>query len=150
MASLRNQTARQNLIGRLQTLTAETPHLWGKMDAPHMICHLGDALAMALGDLPTKPSKPSKPGPFQHFPLKHLIIYVLPMPKGVPTAPELLLSAPDSFDADRQRVVQLMERMANAPRGVGPVHPFFGVLSNEEWNSLQHKHIDHHLQQFGV
>jgi hypothetical protein len=147
MASLRNQTAREKLIGRLQQLTPETPRLWGKMDAPRMICHLGDALAMALGDLTTKPGKP---GPFQHFPLKHLIIYVLPMPKGVPTAPELLLSAPETFDADRQRVIELLERLANAPRGMGPVHPFFGILSNEEWNSLQHKHIDHHLQQFDV
>jgi len=147
MASLRKQIARENLIGRLERLTPETPQLWGKMDAPRMICHLGDSLAMALGDLPTKPVKR---GPFQHFPLKHLILYVLPMPKGVPTAPELLLTVPATFAADRQRVIEQVGRMANAPRGMGPVHPFFGPLSNEEWNSLAHKHIDHHLRQFGV
>lgn len=147
MASLRNHTARENLIGRLQRLTPVTPHLWGKMDAPRMVCHLSDCLAMGLGELATKPVKA---GAFQHFPLKHLILYVFPMPKGVPTAPELLLTAPDSFDADRQQVIERMERLASVPRGKGPVHPFFGLLSNEEWNSLQHKHIDHHLKQFGV
>jgi hypothetical protein len=29
-------------------------------------------------------------------------------------------------------------------------HAFFGKLSGREWGELMYKHIDHHLQQFGV
>jgi len=147
MPSLRNQKSRNSLLERLQLLTPETARKWGQMDASRMICHLGDALAMALGDLPVKPVQA---GPFQHFPLKHLILYVFPMPKGVPTAPELLSTSPATFEADRRKVAEGIQRMAAAPGGAGPVHPFFGPLTNDEWNALQHKHIDHHLKQFGL
>jgi len=45
--------------------------------------------------------------------------------------------------------VKLMERLAATPRANGAEHPFFGPLTNEEWNALQWKHLSHHLRQFG-
>jgi hypothetical protein len=81
--------------------------------------------------------------------MKHLLLYVLPFPKGVSTAPELLSTAPGNFDVDRQRVLDSIHLLAGAPAAQGPEHPFFGPLTNEEWNALQWKHIDHHLKQFG-
>jgi hypothetical protein len=147
MPSLRNRAGRASLIQRLQKLTPTAQPQWGTFNAPRMICHLGDTLAMALGDLPTK-SVGKKA--FHHFPLKHLFLYVLPMSKGLPTAPELLSSPPSTFEADRQRAVELIERLAAAPHRLGAEHPFFGPLTNEEWNHLQGKHIYHHLRQFGL
>jgi hypothetical protein len=111
-----------------------------------MVCHLGDGLAMSLGELSVRSVNRRA---FWHFPLKHLIIYVLPFPKGVPTAPELLSTAPQGVEGDRRRVVQYINRLAAVPPGRGPEHPFFGPLTNEEWNALQWKHIRHHLRQFG-
>lgn len=146
MPSLRNPAARASLIQRLQNLTLAAQPQWGTLNAPRMICHLSDTLAMALGDLLTKSVNKKA---FQHFPLKHLFLYVLPMPKGLPTAPELLSSPPSTFEADRQRAIELIERLAAAPRALGAEHPFFGLLTVEEWNHLQGKHIDHHLRQFG-
>ena len=29
-------------------------------------------------------------------------------------------------------------------------HPFFGEMTNEEWDLLQWKHLNHHLNQFSV
>jgi hypothetical protein len=147
MPSLRNEAVRNALILRLDQLTPTTKPRWGKFDAPRMICHLGDTLAMALGEI----HPPSvKANAVQRFLLKYLFLYVLPMPKGLPTASELLSSPPENFAADRQRVVEEIGRLAKAPRAMGPEHPFFGPLSNEEWNRLQCKHTDHHLKQFGV
>ena len=146
MPSLRDQTVRNALVQRLQNLTPDTRPKWGKFDVPGMLCHLTDALDMALGTLPTQPMNRKL---FHHFPLKHLIIYVFPFPKGAPTAPELLRSTPGDFDADRRRILELMDRLASVPAGKGPEHPFFGPLTSEEWNALQAKHIDHHLKQFG-
>jgi hypothetical protein len=147
MSSLRNESARNSLIQRLNRLTSAAQPRWGKLNAPRMICHLGDTLAMSLGDIRI-PSANKKA--FQRFPLKHLILYVFPFPKNVPIAPELLASQPTSFDADRKRIIKMIERLAATPRALGPEHPLFGPLTNEEWNVLQRKHIDHHLRQFGL
>jgi hypothetical protein len=147
MPSLRNESVRNALIQRLSRLTPDVKPQWGKLDAPRMICHLDDSLAMALGVIPVKSANKKA---FQHFPMKHLIIHLLPMPKSVPTAPELLFTTPNNFDADRRRVVELIERLAAMPRAMGPEHPFFGPLTNEQWNALAWKHTDHHLRQFGL
>lgn len=146
MASLRDHTTRNELIQRLQRLTPETERKWGRLDASRMLCHLGDTLAMSLGDVSVEPMNRKA---FHQFPLKHLILYVLPFPKGAPTARELLSTSPEDFDTDRRRVVELVNRLAAAPNARGPEHPFFGPLTNEEWNALQWKHINHHLKQFG-
>ena len=147
MPSLRSEAVRNNLIERLQNLNPASKPRWGNFDAAHMLSHLHDSLAMALGEVSTRSANKRA---FQRFPLKHLILYVLPFPKGVPTAPELLVRVPAEFEQDRQRVVGLIERVAAAPRSKGPEHPFFGPLDNEEWNALAAKHISHHLKQFGL
>jgi len=146
MPSLRNEGSRRQLVQRLQTLTPAARPTWGKMDAPHMLCHLGDTLAVALGEVTARPLNRKL---LHHFPVKHLVIYVFPFPKGAPTSPDLLSSSPGDFDGDRQRVLDLMGRLAAVPKGKGPENPIFGPMTNDEWNTLQWKHIDHHLKQFG-
>jgi hypothetical protein len=147
MPTLRNHEIRGGLIERLQHLTPATKPQWGKLDAPRLLCHLADTLDMSLGDLPTQSLNKKA---LQRFPLKHLVLYVFPFPKSVATPPELLSSAPVNFEADRQRVVKRIERLATAPDTKGPEHPAFGPLTNNEWNILQWKHISHHLKQFGL
>jgi Protein of unknown function (DUF1569) len=146
MPSLRDSSTRKALIHRLQQLTPATKPRWGKFDAPRMLCHLNDALAVSLRELSATTMNKKA---FQHFPLKHLVIYVFPFPKGAPAPPDMLTSTPEDFDADRQRLFDRMERMAAVPNAQGPEHPLFGPLSNEEWNALHWKHIAHHLKQFG-
>jgi hypothetical protein len=146
MPSLRDAAVRKELVQRLQKLTPATKPKWGKLDAAHVLSHLGDTLAMSLGDISTVSMNRKA---FHHFPLKHLFLYVLPFPKSVPTSPELLSSSPQEFESDRQRVIEFMNRLAAVTSGSGPEHPFFGPLTNEEWNALQWKHIDHHMKQFG-
>jgi hypothetical protein len=146
MPTLKNATDRKRIVERLYKLTSETQPLWGSFTSARMICHLSDGLAMALGDLPVKSVNMKM---FQRFPLKHLILYVLPFPKGARTVPELLKTSPGSFTADRERLVEQIEQLALKHAGAGPEHPLFGWLTNHEWQVLQHKHIDHHLRQFG-
>src|SRR5439155_229052 len=83
---------------------------WGRFTAPKMVCHLADSLKMAMGDLKVVP----KHLPIRYPPLKQLIIYVAPFPKGAPTAPELLAREPREWANDVADVQDLLARAAPA------------------------------------
>jgi hypothetical protein len=118
------------------------------MDAQAMLHHLRLAALMALGELPVA-CKGKRA--FQTFPLKHLILHVVPLPRNAPTAPELLVPGVTPVDAVRSELVALLNRIGAGPRdGDGPVHPLFGRLSFRDWGVITHKHMDHHLRQFGA
>ncbi|HEV8588306.1 MAG TPA: DUF1569 domain-containing protein [Pyrinomonadaceae bacterium] len=148
MGSILNDSDRTAICRRIGSVTSASTPRWGQMDAKAMLTHLRDSALMALGELQVA-GKGKRA--FQVFPIKHLILYVAPFPKGAPTAPELLVPDAAPVDAIRSELVSLVERIAAGPReGHGPVHPLFGRLSFREWGVATYKHTDHHLRQFGV
>jgi len=148
VGSILNDVERTAICQRIGSLTSASVARWGQMDAKAMLTHLKQSALMALGELPVANKNKRA---FQVFPIKHLILYVVPFPKGAPTAPELLGSDAAPVDAIRSELVSLIERIGAGPReGDGPVHPLFGRLSFREWGVATYKHTDHHLRQFGV
>ena len=148
MGSILNDADRTAICQRIGSVTSASVPRWGRMDARAMLAHLRLSALMALGELPV--ANKSKRA-FQVFPIKHLILHVVPFPKGAPTAPELLVLDSASVDALRSELVTLVQRIGEGPRqGHGPAHPLFGVLSFREWGVATHKHTDHHLRQFGA
>ena len=117
------------------------------MTCPQMAAHLNDALRMAAGELPV----PSKRLPIRYPPLKQLIVYVLPFPKGAPTAPALIARVAHRLDDEQRDFATLLDRVI-AQRGKGrwPEHPAFGHLSERAWGVLVYRHTNHHLDQFGA
>ncbi|MCM3869535.1 MAG: DinB family protein [Pyrinomonadaceae bacterium] len=143
-----NDDDRAAICQRIGSVTSASVARWGRMDAQAMLTHLRQSALMALGELPV--ANKSKRA-FQVFPIKHLILHVVPFPKGAPTAPELLVPDLAPVDAIRAELLTLVERIGEGPReGYGPVHPLFGRLSFREWGVATHKHTDHHLRQFGA
>lgn len=147
MRTVWNDADYRSLLARLDRLTPETAARWGKFTAPQMVCHLADCLKMATGELPV----PSKNLPIRFTPLKQLIIYWLPFPKGAPTAPQVIARKAEHWQAE----VDLLRNELNAfaKRGAsGPFvpHPAFGELTPRAWGVLVYRHTDHHLKQFGV
>jgi hypothetical protein len=148
MGTILNQADRAAICGRLQSLTASSTGRWGSLDVAGMLHHLNLSARMTLGELPV-PSANKRV--FQLFPLKHLILYVLPFPKGAPTAAELKPASATSFEEERAALLQLLERIGNGPsEGVGPAHPLFGPMTWRQWGVATYKHADHHLKQFGA
>ena len=141
-------TVRSSFVDRVKTLTVEAKPRWGKMNASAMMAHINDSLRMALGDLPVK----SKNLPLRYKPVRRLFIYYLPMPKGAPTAPELIARCHGaSLDDEREVFGDLLNRCgALAPGSKMGEHPAFGDLSYDEYGALIAKHTDHHLRQFGL
>ena len=148
MHSILNEGDRAAIDRRLRSLSASSTARWGSMDVVGMLQHLRLAARMTLGELPV-PSANKRA--FQVFPLKHLILYVFPFPKGAPTAPELKPVDAASFEEERAAVLELLERIGTGlHEGAGPAHPLFGPLSWREWGVATYKHTDHHLKQFGA
>ena len=146
MKTFWNGADRAEIAARVGKITPATSALWGKMDAPRMVAHLADWFRMALGDIPI----PQRNLPVRHFPLKQILMYVLPFPKNLPTAPELQRQ-PTSLDEELALLRDGMERFGNrdANGSWGP-HPAFGEMSGHAWGALAYKHTDHHLRQFGL
>ena len=146
MKSIWQDESRKELSDRVGGLTWDHRAQWGKFTAPRMVCHLADSLRMAMGELPVK----SKHLPIRYPPLKQLIIYVAPFPRGAKTAPELLAREPREWANDIDDLRGLLDRAATSTTEGWPEHPLFGALSRNAWGVLIYRHMDHHLRQFGA
>ena len=147
MKSLWDEPSRRELKSRLDHLQSDAVARWGRMNAPQMLIHLVDAMRMARGDLKTAP----KNLPIRYTPLKQLVVYWLPFPKGAPTAPELLNQEPgDWAEGIANLRAQIDAFGARDPKAPWPEHPAFGRMTPKAWGVLGYRHIDHHLKQFGV
>jgi hypothetical protein len=147
MATFLDDRDRARLMARLAALTADSQARWGKFTVTGMVCHLRECARMASGELAV-PDACKKL--FQTFPLKHLILYVLPFPKGAPTAPALLAASPEEFEAGMRQLAHELDTFLHEDQRPAPAHPLFGPLTRKEWGTLVYKHTDHHLRQFGV
>jgi hypothetical protein len=148
MGSILNEADRAAINGRLQSLSVSSTRRWGSLEVAGMLQHLNLSIRMALGEMAV-PSVNKRA--FQVFPLKHLILYVLPFPKGAPTAPKLKPEVTTSLNEERAMLLELLERIGTGPQdGAGPAHPLFGPLTWREWGVVTYKHADHHLKQFGA
>ena len=156
MQTLLDAEVRESFCQRAAALRPGTPARWGKFDAPRMLAHIIQSVGMMTGDV-TVADAPT-PWVMRHAPLKQLLIYVLPFPKGLPTAPELLArtAVSDGVSAtDWSNELHSFERaLARIPEvartGRWPAHPAFGPLSGHESAALQRRHLEHHFRQFGV
>lgn len=145
--TLWNSDARKELMARVERLDSSATARWGRMNASQMLAHLTNWMKMATGELSTRP----KNVPLRFTPVKQLAIYVLPFPKGVPTAVELITREPEEWSTERSVLLRYLDEFESMHRGKPfPAHPAFGYLTPEAWGVLGYRHTDHHLRQFGV
>lgn len=148
MATAWDSSFRASLADRVKRLNADAKPRWGKLNATGMLAHVNDSYRMALGDLYVKP----KNLPLRYTPIKQLVIYVAPFPKGAPTAPELIARCDSANLADEQRAyTELLARLAAVtPATKMQDHPAFGKLTHRAYGVLIARHTDHHFRQFGL
>jgi uncharacterized protein DUF1569 len=153
MLTLWQPEARARIRRRLDVLRPDSAPRWGRFTAPQMLAHLTESLRMSMGERPVA----ARPVPafFRHAPFKQFAVYLMPFPKGLPTAPELLARplgiAPAQWTAERAAFDAALERFAaRAPDSTWPAHPAFGSLGARAWGTLQYRHVDHHCRQFGA
>ena len=150
MKTIRNEKDRLELFTRLHKLAGTETPAWGKMNVDQMMSHLVQACEMPFATI-----MKDKSSFFSRTVIKPLILYLLPMPKDVKVSAEMDQQAngrrPTGFSADRQKVIDELERIAALSVDHPCLgHPFFGRMSAKEWAVIAYKHTDHHLRQFGV
>ena len=143
-----NAEDRAALLARLERLTPEAKAQWGTMTAPRMLCHLADSVRVGLGEIPAK----CKNGPLANPVARWLLAYVIPFPKArAQTAPEMLTTQPSNWQSDLASVRDALRAAAErGSDGRWAPHPAFGDVSGKLYGVFIHKHVDHHLRQFGV
>jgi Protein of unknown function (DUF1569) len=150
--SLLEKEKRENIISRINRLNGTESAGWGKMNANQMVCHVTDQFRIALGE---KGQPEKKAGLLGRTLIKFLVLKVIPIPKNVPTSPKVDQmkdgTPPTDFESDRQTLLGYIEKFTTMPDDFAWIPHFkFGTLSKKEWAILAHKHLDHHLKQFGV
>jgi hypothetical protein len=143
-------TAVAEVKARLQHLRPDSVRQWGKMNAAQAVAHCANGLELALGD-----RRPPR------LLIGRIIGWIIkplalgndePMRRNSPTVPGIEVTDSRDLNAERTRLLALIDRaQAAGPPGVTThPHSFFGRLTAEEWGVLTYKHLDHHLRQFGA
>jgi hypothetical protein len=147
--TLWDPVVRQALLERTSRLRADAKPKWGTLTAPGMVEHLVLWFRYPAGEL--EAAMADVPAVLRWFPVKQLFTYVLPVPKGIETVPELVPAAPRSLDAALADLRAVLGRLAAKPAaGPWPDHYAFGPYSRRAWGVLGWKHTDYHLRQFEV
>jgi len=150
MKSLRDETCRNEMIERINSLSPSAGAAWGKMNVEQMLSHL-----VQSNDLPFHETVPDRSSFLSTKLLKPLVLYVVPVPKEVKTAPQMdqLQEGRKAlgFEVDRANLIESINAVGTLPLDHKCLsHPFFGKMNAKQWARLAYKHIDHHLRQFGV
>jgi hypothetical protein len=148
MDSIFNPATTESFIARINKLTPLTPALWGKMNVAQMLAHCQVPIQVAVGDIITKGGLIALL--FGRMAKKKLV-NDQPFERNLPTMKEAKIADVRDFEKEKAELIVLVKKFENGPLVLinGP-HPFFGPLTVDEWSTLQTKHLDHHLRQFGV
>lgn len=149
MNSLFDDGAADGFRERVRALTADSAPQWGKMDVAQACAHMAAALEAATGVRPLKRSLLAK---MLGWMFRGLMVGPKPFSRNAPTHPDLVVADEAEFTAERDRLLAAIDRfMELGPDGVaGHEHALVGSMTGDEWGRTQHKHLVHHLEQFGV
>jgi len=149
MPNLFDQQDYRAIVDRFQSLSPDSPAKWGKMNVSQMLAHCQVPIQVGLGEVKLKRNLF---GILFGKMAKKTVMSDKPFKKSLPTDPSFVIKDDRNFDAERSKLMSLIEKWHNggAEGLTKEPHPFFGPMTAEEWNKSQYKHLDHHLQQFGV
>ncbi|MDB5256781.1 MAG: hypothetical protein JWM14_1476 [Chitinophagaceae bacterium] len=146
MKSIFDQTSRDELIRRINTLNVNSPAQWGHMTVYQMVKHCTLWEEMLLSKIKVKRVFIGRL--IGKLLLKSEIKDDRRMVQNTPTVSELKVkNIHFDFEAEKKKWIALIEESIHASTA-DFVHPFFGKMTKEQIGIHHYKHIDHHLRQF--
>jgi hypothetical protein len=150
MKNIFDEKVVDELIGRINGLTPNSKRLWGKMQVAQMLAHCNVSYEMVYTEKHPKPKGPMKL--MLKLFVKHAVVSEKPYKKNSRTAPVFLITDKKDFDEEKKRLTDYLiktQELGEAYFHNKESHSF-GPLTKTEWNNLFYKHLNHHLEQFGV
>lgn len=141
----------QNYISRINSLTEESQGLWGKMKVDQMLAH-----CCVTYELVYEPDRHQKPNFLAKIILKKFvkpkIVGEKTYSKDAPTSPQFLIKGRKNFEEEKKRLIGYIQKtqQLGASAFDGKDSHSFGKLTSKEWSNMFAKHLNHHLEQFGV
>lgn len=141
----------QNYIDRINKLTPETQRKWGKMSVDQVLAHMNVAYSFIF-----TPEKHKKPSFIAKFLLKNFvkpkIVNEKPYKQSLPTSPVFIIADQRNFEDEKKKLIGNIQRVQQLGKEAfeGKENMNFGVMTAQEWNNMLAKHLNHHLEQFGV
>lgn len=145
--NLFDPAVKQEILVRINKLTPESKALWGKMNVSQMLAHLQVPIGVADG---TQKLKRTLFGRIVGPMVKQTLYNDKPFKRNLPTDPSfVMVNSEKDFETEKQKLLSIVSNFSEATI-VNETHTFFGKLTREQWSKGTWKHLDHHLQQFGV
>jgi len=150
MKSIFDEETYKECLARIDQLTTDTQPQWGKMNAAQMLAHCCEIQDVANG-------KDLKGTPFLVKLFKNMVRKTVvgekPYKKNSPTHPQYKKDGFQcDFDTEKNRLSATMSKFYNEDPEILAqiIHPLFGKMTRDEKGWAIYKHLDHHLDQFGV
>ncbi|MGB4844475.1 MAG: DUF1569 domain-containing protein [Ferruginibacter sp.] len=149
MKNLFDKETYTEIISRLNSLTPQTERQWGKMNVAQMLAHCKEAFKVPLND---RKMPRMLIGVLMGWAFKNKLYNDDPWKKNLPTAPNFIIKDERDFEKEKQELTDLINRFhSGGPEKVGRFpHPMFGTYTYDQWGKAMYKHLDHHLNQFGI
>lgn len=144
MKTVFDNSTRDELIARINSLNENSKAQWGKMNVSQMLRHCTQWDEMALGKKKYKQSFIGKL--FGKTALKAMLKDE-PMKKNLPTVPSFKIKENSDVAEEKKKWIQLLKEYQHFSNH-GFIHPFFGAMTKEHTGYVVYKHSDHHLKQF--
>lgn len=150
MKNIFTQENTQEIIDRINKLTPVTKALWGKMNVGQMLAHCNITYDLAYDESIPKATGFKKL--FLTLFIKNSVVSDKPYKKNSPTAHHFVIKENKDFKAEKARLIAYLEKTQTlgASHFEGKESNSFGALKAVEWNNMFFKHLNHHLEQFGV
>lgn len=138
------------IINRINQLTANTAAKWGTMGVAQMLAHCNVTYEMVYEDIHKKPNAFIKL--ILKLLVKNKVVSEATYGQNSQTAPAFIIKDDKNFEAEKQRLINYITQTQQLGEAHfdGKESHSFGVLNKTEWNNMFYKHLNHHLSQFGV
>ena len=149
MQSLFNKDHCEEFISRINSLNGQTQPQWGKMNVAQMLAHCKAAFSVPLSET----AMPRNTlGLLIGWAFKSKLYNEAPWKRNLPTSPDFIIRDERDFEKEKRELQGLINTFyTKGPGNVGKFpHPMFGKFTPDQWGQAMYKHLDHHLQQFGV
>jgi hypothetical protein len=138
------------VISRINQLTANTTAKWGTMNVAQMLAHCNVTYEMVYENMHKKPNAIVKL--IIKLLVKKAVVTEAAYKKNGQTAPQFLIKGDKNFEVEKQRLINyiIKTQQLGEAHFDGKESHSFGVLNKTAWNNMFYKHLNHHLSQFGV